>query len=67
MSNQSNTSRRKFLFALGAGSAGAAAVVVSVSQSLPQVKKEEATQAAQSASGYKVTEHVKQYYKTTRI
>jgi hypothetical protein len=66
-STKSSTSRRKFLLALGAGSAGAAAVVVAVSKSLPAIQPAPTAAAEPSGSGYKLTEHVQQYYKTTRI
>ncbi len=58
-------SRRRFLFALSAGSAGAVAAAAS-----PALAKPVATaNAAQSAStsGYRETEHVRDYYATTRL
>jgi hypothetical protein len=57
--------RRRFLLALSAGGAGAAAVatqplVTAVSDPAP-------APAADSAKGYRETEHVRDYYATTRI
>ena len=57
-------SRRNFLFAVGAGTAATAAVVVA--------KKEGASGAAEekgieSKKGYQLTEHVQNYYRTAKI
>ncbi len=64
--NKPSTTRRNFLFALGAGSAGAAAVVITGGKAIPE-KTVEAKLAEQSSSGYSLTEHNKHYYRTTRI
>jgi len=61
-------SRRGFM--LGAAVAGAAAAAVAT---LPRVEGEEAARAEPNppapanGGGYRVTEHVRQYYKTTLI
>lgn len=62
-----STTRRKFLFALGAGSAGAAAVAITAGKVGPQVKTPEEKLAAQKSSGYTLSEHNQHYYRTTRI
>jgi hypothetical protein len=54
--------RRRFLFALGAGSAGAAAAAVPVAQAVEAV-----TQPQAESKGYRETDHVRDYYATTRI
>ena len=54
--------RRRFLLALGAGSAGAAAAAVPVAQAV-----EAATQPPGESSGYRETEHVRDYYASTRL
>ena len=59
---------RRILFA-GAGAAGAAAVAVSL---LPVVREAAQTpdasgEAPVKGGGYRLSEHVKQYYQTTRI
>lgn len=60
-----NPKRRRFLLALGAGSAGAAAAAT---QSLAAPVAEAAAPAAPAAAqGYRETEHVRDYYATTRI
>ena len=57
--------RRRFLFTLGAGGAGAAAVAT---QSLAAPLREVAAPVAEEKSkGYRETEHVRDYYATTRI
>jgi hypothetical protein len=54
--------RRRFLFALGAGSAGAAAAAVPVAHAVEAV-----TQPQAEPKGYSETEHVRNYYASTRI
>jgi hypothetical protein len=56
--------RRKFMLAVGAGSAGAVAVALSGSQA-PQ--KHETASADDKAAGYKLTAHIRNYYRTTRV
>jgi hypothetical protein len=54
--------RRRFLFALGAGSAGAAAAAIPVANAV------DATTAQQDESkGYRETEHIRDYYASTRL
>jgi hypothetical protein len=57
--------RRRFLLALGAGGAGAAAVATSAlgSPVLPAASPDE----AESSQGYRETDHIRDYYATTRI
>ena len=57
--------RRRFLLALGAGGAGAAAVATSALASpvMPAASPVE----AESSQGYRETDHVRDYYATTRI
>lgn len=54
--------RRRFLFALGAGGAGAAAAAAS-----PAIAAPAAVPAADASSGYRETEHVRDYYDSARI
>jgi len=58
--------RRRFLLALGAGGAGAAAVAAN---SLAGPVAPAAVPAGDSASaqGYRETDHIRDYYATTRI
>ena len=55
--------RRRFLFALGATGAGAAATAAApaVAAAAP------ATAAAPAGKGYQLTEHVRDYYDSTRL
>jgi hypothetical protein len=57
--------RRRFLLALGAGSAGAAAVATQ-SIATPLVEAPPAA-APQESQGYRETQHIRDYYATTRI
>jgi hypothetical protein len=63
--NSPDFKRRRFLLALGAGGAGAAAAATS-SLARP-VLPEQVADGAESAQGYRETEHVRDYYATTRI
>jgi nitrous oxide reductase len=59
------TNRRKFLMAAGLGSAGAVAAVVAGKGVTDAPVKTVA--AAGEPSGYRVTEHIQKYYKTTEV
>lgn len=60
-----NSQRRRFLFALGAGGAGAAAVVThSLAAPIAHVT---AAEPAAGSNGYRETQHVRDYYQTTRL
>lgn len=59
--------RRRFLFAVGAGGAAAASVAAGAAPSAAAQLETAATQTDDSASGYRVTEHVRDYYRTTKI
>ena len=60
------TNRRKFLMAASLGGAGAVAAVVAGKQAA-QAPEPGADAAATQASGYRVTEHIEKYYKTTEV
>jgi hypothetical protein len=63
--NSPDIKRRRFLLALGAGGAGAAAVAT---QSLARpIVPAVAPVDADSAQGYRETDHIRDYYATTRI
>jgi hypothetical protein len=59
-----NARRRGFLLALGAGSAGAAALAA---RSLTGAPQTDSTVSANESKGYQLTDHVKRYYRTTKI
>ena len=65
MSNsKTRTSRRNFLLAVGAG--GAATVAAIGAKTLPQAEKSDAKKEPQG-SGYRVSEHIRNYYRTTLV
>ena len=58
-------SRRNFLLTLGAGSAATAAAIVatkSTDSSTPQTSKDK-----RATRGYQASEHVNNYYRTTKV
>jgi hypothetical protein len=57
--------RRKFLLAAGLGGAGAAVALVSADSKKQPTGSE--VHAVDTASGYRVTEHIEKYYKTTKV
>jgi hypothetical protein len=62
----SKPSRRKFLLALGAGSAGAATIALTKNIVLqPEVKRPDSAESQQTR--YTVSEHIRNYYRTARI
>ena len=63
--NSPDFKRRRLLLALGAGGAGAAAAATN-SLARPVVPAE-IPRDTDSAQGYRETEHVRDYYATTRI
>jgi len=64
MTTKSNASRRKFLAALGAGGAAAAAVAVTQGD---RPSAQTAKPAAPQGKGYQLTEHVRNYYRTAKV
>jgi hypothetical protein len=57
-------SRRNFLVSVGAGGAATAAAIVAKKASVPaQVTGTD----KRATSGYKVSEHVENYYRTTKV
>ena len=59
------TNRRKFLLAAGLGGAGAAAALVTATPKT-QANPGDAP-AVDKASGYRLTDHIEKYYKTTKV
>lgn len=65
MSDSKRISRRHFLFAAGAGGAAATVLVVARKGDLPvQPTKAKSPPAG---NGYHVTEHIRNYYRTTKV
>lgn len=65
MDTKSRLSRRNFLFAAGAGGAAAAAAVAS--KILPQQAVPSDGDGTKGAASYRLSEHVRNYYRTARI
>jgi hypothetical protein len=65
MKTAKTTNRRNFLLAAGLGGAGAAAAVVTATTKAKTAPGAEP--AVDKASGYRVTEHIQKYYKTTEV
>ncbi len=61
------SNRRKFLLAASLGGAGAAAAIVAGGARSPREGEASADAPAARASGYRLTEHVRKYYKTTEV
>jgi hypothetical protein len=59
-----NLKRRRFLFALGAGSAATAAAAT---QAIAAPIAQTTVAAAPGKQGYRETEHVRDYYASTRL
>jgi hypothetical protein len=62
-STGTNARRRGFLLALGAGGAGAAALAA---RSLTGVAPQGENTAPDDSRGYRITDHIKRYYHTTK-
>lgn len=65
--SQPKPSRRGFFFGAAVTGAAAAAVVALPQISAPEAGVPEARPAPEKGGGYILSEHVKRYYKTTRI
>ena len=62
---KSRLSRRNFLLAVGAGGAGAAAAMLA--KSVPQVETKTEAEDDAKRKGYHVSEHIRNYYRTTKV
>ncbi|MGE5523354.1 MAG: twin-arginine translocation signal domain-containing protein [Rhodospirillaceae bacterium] len=62
--HQGTPSRRNFLLAVGAGSVAAAAAVMSGGTPPSQISS---TKDKTSGQGYRLTEHVRNYYRTAQV
>lgn len=64
---KANLKRRSFLLTLGAGGAGAAAVVVGVTRAAPEALQQAVKADDEKGQGYAESAHVRNYYRTTRV
>ena len=65
MKTTKTTDRRKFLMAAGLGSAGAAALAIGGRKAAKVAQA--APQGEDAPSGYRETDHIRKYYKTTKV
>ena len=65
--SQPKPSRRGFFFGAAATGAAAAAVMALPGVQLPEADVAEPKPAPEKGGGYQLSEHVKHYYRTTRI
>ena len=65
-SPSTNLKRRRFLLGVSATGAAAAGAAVAASNAVAVVAPE-ASSSPQSSSGYRETQHVRDYYRTARI
>ena len=63
--NKSRLSRRNFLLAVGAGGAGAAAAMLA--KSVPQIETKAEAEDEAKLKGYRDSEHIRNYYRTTKV
>lgn len=64
-SSQSKLSRRNFLLAAGAGSVAAGAALVAVKGGAGKLSAKPAKTVG--SQGYRLTEHIRNYYRTTQV
>ncbi|MGH8743079.1 MAG: twin-arginine translocation signal domain-containing protein [Burkholderiales bacterium] len=62
---KSKLSRRNFLLAIGAGGAGAAATMLA--KTVPQTESNADAGDEAKSKGYRVSEHIRNYYRTTKV
>lgn len=63
----STITRRNFLLAIGAGGAATAAAVATVATRAAGHAATQSMPPHRDADGYRVSEHVSNYYRTTRV
>lgn len=66
MSKATNLKRRDFLVSVGLGGAGAAAAVVAGKAAM-KTKAGSKPEDGAPGKGYQLSEHVRNYYRTTRV
>ena len=63
--HQTKLSRRNFLFTVGAGGAASAAAIVA--KTVPQAQPAVTGDDKKKTRGYHATEHIRNYYRTTKV
>lgn len=64
---QTSNKRRNFLLAFGLGALGVISAVLTGKRPVVTVKSEMTAAEPAAVKGYHVSEHVKRYYRTTRV
>lgn len=64
---QTSNKRRDFLLAFGLGAVGVISAVLTGKRPVVTVKSEMTAAEPAAVKGYHVSEHVKRYYRTTRV
>jgi hypothetical protein len=62
---ETKLSRRNFLFAVGAGGAASAAAIVA--KTVPQSQPAATGDDKKKTRGYHASEHIRNYYRTTKV
>ena len=65
MNKAKTTNRRNFLLAAGLGGAGAAAAIVTAGKAVKTAGAQAPAEPQQTA--YRETDHIRKYYKTTKV
>jgi hypothetical protein len=64
---QTSNKRRNFLLAFGLGAVGVVSAVLTGKRPVVAAKPETTAAEPAAVKGYHVSEHVKRYYRTTRV
>lgn len=64
---QTNSKRRNFMRAIGSGAVATVAAVLLGRREMAEPQADEPAVAPRAAKGYQLSEHVKRYYRTTRV
>jgi hypothetical protein len=64
---QTSNKRRNFLLAFGLGAVGVISAVLTGRRSVVDAKPAVTAAEPEAVKGYHVSEHVKRYYRTTRV
>lgn len=64
---QTSNKRRNFMLAFGLGAVGAVSAVLMGKRPVVAAKAEVTAAEPEAIKGYHVSEHVKRYYRTTRV
>ncbi len=66
MKSRTDLKRRNFLLTMGAGGAGAVAALAA-GRVAPDADREKTAEGEAGGKGYRVSDHVRSYYRTARV